>query len=91
MMDKKTSGAANKMAASKSAVAKSPRPMAAGPAREVRKNQMMLDRSARLGDAGPKVKSTASKMAVAKSLRPKAMPKMGYKDGGMCAPKKGKK
>lgn len=79
MMDKKTS-----------AVSKSPRPKAAGPAREVRKNQMMFDRSARLGDAGPKTNS-ASKLAVAKSPRPKAMPKRGYKDGGMCAPKKGNK
>ena len=60
----------------------SPRPKPAGPAREVLKNQMALDRAAKLGDAGHKPTMGKSKMAKSK---------MGYKDGGMCAPKKGKK
>ena len=55
-----------RMKSSSSAPASSKRSMPAGPAREARKNQAMLDRSASLGDDGPKV----SRSAPASSPRP---------------------
>ena len=51
---------------SSSAPSKSQRPMPAGPARFARKNQAMLDRSASLGDSGPKT----ARFAPSKSPRP---------------------
>ena len=49
-----------------SAPSSSKRSMPAGPAREARKNQAMLDRSASLGDSGPKT----ARFAPSKSPRP---------------------